>query len=142
MAIPSPENLEKYREIAAQLPTFSVECLKIAGKQGRIEPLLWNKAQWYIHERLEAQMRDLGMVRALILKGRQQGVSTYVAARFYHVCSRRKGKRVFILTHEEQATKNLFEMVERYHDNCGEAVRPMTSAANAKELYFGELDSG
>ena len=26
------------------------------------------------------------------------------------------GQRVFILTHEEQATRNLFEMVERFHD--------------------------
>src|SRR6266567_3764329 len=33
-------------------------------------------------------------------------------------------------------------MVERYHDNCSEALRPSTGAANAKELYFDQLDSG
>jgi hypothetical protein len=38
-----------------------------------------NKAQLYIHERLEAQRQgETGKVRALILKGRQQGASTYI----------------------------------------------------------------
>lgn len=140
MAIPSPENLEKYREIAAQLPTFSVECLKIAGKQGRIEPLLWNKAQWYIHERLEAQMRDLGMVRALILKGRQQGVSTYVAARFYHRTSTWKGQKALIVGHEQKSTDALFGMVKRYHEH--NRLAPETGSTNAKELVFSRIDGG
>jgi hypothetical protein len=103
---------------------------------------VFNRAQRYIHGEIEAQRKARGKVRALILKGRQQGCSTYVAARFYHRASRNGGLRVFILTHEEQATKNLFEMVERYHQNCGEGVRPSTGAANAKELYFDALDSG
>jgi hypothetical protein len=78
----------------------------------------------------------------MILKGRQQGCSTYIGARFYHRASRNVGLRVFILTHEDQATQNLFEMVERYHERCGDDVRPSTGAANAKELYFDQLDSG
>ena len=59
-----------------------------------------------------------GKVRALILKGRQQGCSTYVAARFYHRVTQHPGRRDFILTHEEDATQNLFAMVERFHQNC------------------------
>src|SRR5712671_428425 len=126
----------------ADLEHFSREHLRIRTKQGAILPLRFNRAQRYIHDQLEAQKAAGGRVRALILKGRQQGCSTYVAARFYHRCGRNTGMRVFILTHEEQATKNLFEMVERYHDNCTEALRPSTGAANAKELYFDQLDSG
>jgi hypothetical protein len=126
----------------ADLEHFSREHLRIRTKQGAILPLRFNRAQHYIHDQIEAQKAARGRVRALILKGRQQGCSTYVAARFYHRCGRNTGMRVFILTHEEQATKNLFEMVERYHDNCSEALRPSTGAANAKELYFDQLDSG
>ena len=121
---------------------FAAEHLRIRSKSGAIQPLILNRAQRFIHEKLEAQKAESGKVRALVLKGRQQGCSTYVAARFYHRCSRLRGLRVFILTHEEQATRNLFEIVERYHDNCGEALRPSTGAANAKELYFDQLDSG
>src|SRR5262249_17350324 len=52
------------------------------------------------------------------------------------------GTRVFILTHEEAATQNLFEIVERFHAHCDERIKPVTGAANAKELAFAAIDSG
>jgi hypothetical protein len=36
-----------------------------------------NAAQRLVHNALEEQKAKLGFVRALILKGRQQGISTY-----------------------------------------------------------------
>jgi len=78
----------------------------------------------------------------LILKGRQQGCSTYVGGRFYQRSTHGKGLRTFILTHEDPATQNLFEMVNRYHEHCPSLVKPSTGAANAKELNFDVLDSG
>lgn len=124
------------------LPFYAPECLRIRSKAGTVVPLRFNRAQAYIHDRLEQQRARIGRVRALILKGRQQGCSTYVGARYYHRCSHSKGVRVFILTHEDAATQNLFEMVERYHEHCPEEVKPQTGAANAKELNFALLDSG
>ena len=81
-------------------------------------------------------------MRALILKGRQQGCSTYVAARYYHKATHEYGSKAYILTHEDPATQNLFDMVKRYQDNCPEEFRPSTGAANAKELSFDRLDGG
>jgi DNA-binding XRE family transcriptional regulator len=121
---------------------FASEVLRIRTKSGAIEPIVFNRAQQHIHEKLEAQLAGLGRVRALILKGRQQGCSTYIGGRYYHRASRNRGLRVFILTHEHQATQNLFEVVERFHANCPDAERPSTGTANAKELYFDRLDSG
>ena len=130
------------RRLKANFIHYASKCLSIRTKAGAVEPLILNRAQSYIHGELEAQREATGRVRALVLKGRQQGVSTYVGARFYHRCTHSKGKRVFILTHEDAATQNLFEMVSRYHDHCPELVRPSTGAANAKEMYFDRLDSG
>lgn len=59
------------------LPFYAERCLHIRTKTGRVEPLVLNAAQRFIHERLEAQRAETGRVRALILKGRQQGCSTY-----------------------------------------------------------------
>lgn len=101
-----------------------------------------NEAQQYLHARLEDQRTATGKVRALVLKGRQQGISTYVGGRFYHRVTHNKGLRCFILTHEQDATNNLFGMVDRYHHHCPDLVKPTTSAANAKELYFDKLESG
>lgn len=121
---------------------YARNCLFIRTKTGEVEPFVFNKAQRYIHERLEEQRARTGRVRALVLKGRQQGCSTYVSGRYYKRTTWTKGVRTFILTHEDAATQNLFEMVNRYHEKCPPFVRPSTGAANAKELFFDALDSG
>lgn len=123
-------------------PHYAERCLRIRTKSGAVEKFRLNRAQRYIHARLEDQRSRTGKVRALILKGRQQGCSTLIGGRFYHRVSHSRGARVFILTHEDQATQNLFEMVNRYHEHCPDLVKPQTGAANAKELYFPALDSG
>lgn len=121
---------------------YAAKCLKIRTKAGKVVPLELNAAQRHIHAQVEEQRARTGKVRAIILKGRQQGCSTYIEGRFYWRVSHSKGVRAFILTHEEEATNNLFELAERYHENCPSLVRPSTSAANAKELHFDKLDSG
>lgn len=124
------------------LEFYARNCLKIRSKGGEIESFVFNRAQQFIHSRLEEQKTLIGKVRALILKGRQQGCSSYVSGRFYHASTWNKGVQTFILTHEDQATQNLFKMVNRYHDHCPIFVKPSTGAANAKELFFDKLDSG
>ncbi len=121
---------------------YASKCLKIRTKSGKVVPLELNEAQLYIHQRVEEQRARTGKVRAIVLKGRQQGCSTYIEGRFYWRVSHTRGVRAFILTHEEEATNNLFELANRYHENCPAHVRPSTSAANAKELHFDKLDAG
>lgn len=132
--------LEKLLEYRQNLQVHAQECLQIKAKSGQQIPLNFNKAQLYVHQRLEEQRARTGRVRALILKARQQGFSTYIGARFYSRASLMKGTNVYILTHEQAATDNLFAMVARYHEN--NPIRPSTGAANAKELLFSKLDSG
>lgn len=131
----------RYRD---DFKTYAGVCLKIRPKDPRAgnKPLLLNTAQRYVHQKLEDQRAETGKVRALVLKGRQQGMSTYIGGRFYWRTTHGKGIRCFILTHEQDATDNLFAMVERYHDHCPEIVKPSTGASNAKELLFDKLESG
>lgn len=124
------------------LPLYARECLFVRTKSMQVEPLRLNASQRYLHERLEEQRQRTGKVRMLVLKGRQVGISTYIAARFYHKTTHSRGARTFILTHEDRATDNLFDMVRRFHERCPEEVRPQTDAASAKELSFSLLDSG
>lgn len=136
------ERERRQLRIESRLEVFAPKCLSIRAKSGKTVPFVFNRAQAYIHDRLEAQRASLGRVRALILKGRQQGCSTYVGARYYRRTTLASGIRTFILTHEDAATQNLFEMVNRYHEHCPAEIRPSTGAANAKELFFDQLDSG
>lgn len=132
--------IEGLRRLRADDELFAAECLKIRTKQGHLEPFLFNKAQKYAHRMIEQQKADIGLVRAIILKGRQQGLSTYIGARFYKAASMYEGVRAFIMAHEDKATSNLYKMVRRYHDN--NPIAPSTGATNAKELVFDRLDSG
>lgn len=142
MTAPTDRELALRRRLRDEFTFYAPRCLFIRTKAGTVAPLKLNRAQQYIHQRLEAQRAETGRVRALILKGRQQGCSTYVGARFYHQTTHRKGLRTFILTHEDAATQNLFEMAHRYHEHCNPLVKPSTGASNAKELIFDRLDSG
>lgn len=124
------------------LKHYATKCLKIRTKNGSIEPFAFNKAQLYIHELIERQLLEAGKVRAIILKGRQQGCSTYVGARFYHKVTHSFGTQSFILAHELNATNNLFKMAKRFYEHTPNSVRPEISTSNSKELVFGGLDSG
>ena len=121
---------------------YAREILKVKNKRGEIVPFVFNQAQQYIHKKLEEQREKTGMVRAIILKGRQQGCSTYVTGRFFWKTSLTPGKNTYILTHEQAATDNLFGMTNRYLENCPDILLPTLGAANAKELKFSEIDSG
>lgn len=134
------QQLIQLSRLRGDFSLYAPECLKIKDKRGQLIPFKFNRAQIYINAKLEEQRARTGMVRALILKGRQLGASTLIGARYYHKASLAHGVSVFILTHEQAATDNLFGMVTRYHANT--PLRPSTGAANAKELVFNKLDGG
>ena len=123
-------------------PFYARNCLFIRTKDKGRQPLILNSAQEYIHSQIEKQREETGKVRAIILKGRQQGASTYVEGRYTWKVTHTKGVRAFILTHDGESTNALFEMSERYYNGLPKHVRPSLGASNAKELYFDKLDSG
>jgi len=141
----NPEQKAKLRRLHEDFPFYAENCLKIRIKKAvngqKIIPFVLNKAQKYIHAKLEAQKKEKGYVRALLLKGRQQGCSTLVEGRFFHKTTQRRGVKTFILTHEDKATANIFRMAKRYYEHCPPMMQPQIALSNAKELFFDKLDS-
>jgi hypothetical protein len=135
-------DIQKRKRLKLDFPFYAKNCLFIRTKDSGLKAFKLNKAQLFIHEKLEEQRERTGKVRAIILKGRQQGASTYIEGRFMWRVTHEKGVRAYILTHEDDASQNLFSMAKRYHEHLPEFVRPSTTAANAKELHFNLLDSG
>jgi hypothetical protein len=105
-------------------------------KPGEVIPFIWNAAQIELHGKLERQRDSRGLVRALILKARRLGISTYVGARYFHRTNLYRGHKAFILTHEDKATQTLFDMVRTMHDNMPADYRHSLLAANENELDF------
>jgi hypothetical protein len=133
------ETLAKYRD---DFLHYAPRALRIKTKTGEVKPFALNAAQVYIHHRLERQRAETGKVRVNLLKGRQQGASTLVQARFFWKTSLHPGQGALILTHLGDSTDALFGMTKRFHDLCPEELRPHTGAMNGTELLFDRLDSG
>jgi hypothetical protein len=66
------------RRLRADFVYYAATCLKIRPKDTSLgmQPFVLNEAQHYLHGRIEAQRERTGRVRVLVLKGRQQGIST------------------------------------------------------------------
>lgn len=121
---------------------YAAHCLKIRTKEGSVTPFVLNKSQEYALDKLLEQWLETGRIRAVVLKGRQQGFSTMIAGFYYWLTTHRRGFKTFILAHEAEATKTLFDMTRRYHENVPEIVKPSSKYASRHELVFGNLDSG
>jgi len=132
---------KKLRDIVRDFTLFAPDCLTIRTKSGSLAKLKLNRAQLYAHSRLEQQLKDIGKVRALVLKGRQQGLSTMIQARYFHKIITRMGTKAYILTHEAEATKNLFEMTKRYYDYLPRGLATKADRVSSKELVFEKYQS-
>ncbi|WP_461210088.1 hypothetical protein [Desulfocurvus sp. DL9XJH121] len=121
---------------------YAERCLSVRAKDGRVGRLVLNRAQAHLHAALENQRKRTGRVRAYVLKGRQQGASTYIGARFFHRVTHGRGLRALVMAHDMESTKNLLEMTRRFYRHCPPLVRPELGRDNARELEFPGLDSG
>ena len=112
------EYLRKRKRVwKADRPSFAADALKIRPKDGALRRFIFNSVQRNLDAALDAQRAELGMVRAIVLKARQMGVSTYVNCRFYHRMRHDPGYRTLIMTHREDATDNLAGMIKRFHEH-------------------------
>lgn len=137
----STARLQTFTRLKTDLPYYARHCLKIRDKSGKLIPFILNRAQTYVHARLEEQRKRTGRVRAVICKGRQQGCSTYISARFFHRATLKTGTNVFILAHISDSTRHLFKMVGAFYDNAPEPMKPAVKVSNQRNLEFEGIGS-
>lgn len=134
--------LGKFRE---DFELYAPRVLRIRPKEPEpgkgIVPLHFNRAQRILLEAVLRQLNTRGYVRAVVLKGRQQGLSTLIQALEYWWVSQRKGMRGIVVAHDKPSATTLFQMSRRYHNHCPEYLRPHTQYSSKTELVFNKLDS-
>tara|TARA_B110000977_G_scaffold148322_1_gene188084 strand:- start:1292 stop:2863 length:1572 start_codon:yes stop_codon:yes gene_type:complete len=129
------------KKLYSDFPYYAKAALRIRTKAGQIEPLNLNPAQTILDEAVTAQMKAEGKIRIIILKARQQGLSTYTGGYLYFSVSQQKARKAMVITHHADSTRALFDMTKRYHDNCPDALKPHTKYSSRKEISFDVLDS-
>ena len=127
--------LERYSKDFA---SFAEEQIKIVTKdatQGFV-PFQLNDAQKYITEKLTEQLNETGKVRAIILKARQQGISTYCAGRVFWKTYFNQHTRSVVMAHDSATSDALFNMSKNLIKNMAVELRPEDKKSNAKEIVI------
>ena len=130
--------LRKIRErLLYEFPFYSKSALKIRTKSGDIAPLNLNPAQEILQKAVDDQQKTEGKIRIIILKARQQGLSTYVGGHLYFSVSQNKARKAMVITHHADSTRALFDMTKRYHENCPEILKPHTKYSSRQRWPRG-----
>ena len=118
------------------LELFSEYALYIQTKGGNIVEFVFNTPQLIMHEWCEEQLALFGWIRAVLLKARQFGGSTYVAGRLFHKVSTRPNQHAKVVAHQAEPALKLLQMYQRFFDKMPEELRPMKRYQSKSELTF------
>ena len=137
----TPEQMKVRARLHKDFSLYARNALKIRTKTNEIKPLILNNAQTILEAAVQKDMASRGYVRIIILKARQQGLSTVVGGRCYFKVSQNRARKAMVVTHHADSTRALFDMTKRFHDQCPPILKPSTKYSSRKELSFDKLDS-
>ncbi len=115
---------------------YAENLLRIRTREGELRRLVPNAAQRAFEERAGRQN--------IVLKARQMGITTWVAARFFLRTITRPGTLTLQVAHTREAAESIFGVVRRMWEGLPEDLREgalRLSRANTGQMVFGEIDS-
>ena len=109
--------------------------LKIRAKDGSNRKLVLNRAQKEYSSRCGK--------RNIVLKARQVGITTYVAARFFVQTITLPGTLTVQVAHSQESAEMIFNIVRRFWENLPESIKSALakSRSNVRQMVFAALDS-
>jgi hypothetical protein len=111
--------------------------LKIRVKKGGIRYLKLNRAQQEYSRRCSN--------RNIVLKARQVGITTYIAARFFIQTITRPGTLTVQVAHSDESAQAIFNIVHRFWEKLPNARvhrgALVKSRSNLRQIVFPKLDS-
>lgn len=119
---------------------FKKQC-KVVSKSGELLNFIPNETQLIIHSEAEKQKSKTGKVRLIILKGRQQGCTTYIRMRFLHKITHTIGHKALVMVHLHDAGKNLFSQIRQCYDAIDWRFKPEFTKNNESVLAFDTIQS-
>jgi len=132
---------EQLRNIINDYRRYALNFLVLRNKRSELVPFKFNKTQ-EILDWIRGYARDNGLLeRYLILKARQKGISTYWEGVLDWMTSTRYNTKAVVIGHVEEASRNLFEMVQRFFKHKPEQLRPVTQNTNERKIKYLKLDS-
>ena len=128
----------KLNEYKSDFASFAEEQIKIITKdasQGFV-PFKLNACQKIITDKLNEQLKETGKVRAIILKARQQGISTYCAGRVFWKSYFTPYARSVVMAHDSATSDALFALSKNLIKQIDGDLSPTELRSNAKETII------
>lgn len=110
--------------------------LKIVNKEGKIVPLKFNYAQQILYDTIKKLRTENKLIRIIILKARQLGLSTVTGGIFCSNTLLNFNMNTGIITHKSDATANLFKMYKLMYHNLPKQLKPSVLKDNQNTLEF------
>ena len=110
--------------------------LWIRTKEGEERRLILKPAQKKLLDVVEGLEREGKPVRVIVLKARQEGISTLISGWIFARCATRENRVALLVAHVNDATANLHNMHLRFYDRLPGILRPLRAASNAIEIVF------
>lgn len=110
--------------------------VKIRDKSGSIIDFVMNEPQQRLYDIIKKLKQEKKPVRIIILKARQMGFSTETESILFKETTTKFNVNTGIITHQDEATTNLFNMSKRMYDYLPDEMKPALKNSNAKELIF------
>ncbi|MGO8758579.1 MAG: terminase [Terracidiphilus sp.] len=142
----SRKELEKFGRILDKRPEslggrtvgmrLAEELLVVRGRDGRPAKLKANAVQQAFEKRRGE--------RNIVLKARQMGLTTWVAARFFLKTITQPGTLTLEVAHTQEAAEEIFRIVHRFADWLPDRLRngPLkTARSNVRQIVFPEIDA-
>ena len=136
----SNTKLDTLRKLLGDEEFYFKSCLKILTKKSKLVPFELNQPQSRVKKLLDEQVEKIGRIRAIILKARQQGVSTYVQGKFFKKASTTKYRKTLIVSHELDSAEHIFGMSKLFLQELPPELIPMTRRTNRREILFENPD--
>ena len=132
------EKRNKLDAYSQDFSAFANEQIKIITKDARdgFVPFKLNECQERITAALDKQIKETGKVRAIILKARQQGISTYCAGRVFWKSYFTSYARSVVMAHDSATSDALFAMSKNLIKNMEGELSPNELKSNAKEIII------
>lgn len=119
---------------------FIEEHLYIKTKDQQIISLTLNHAQKLIYKKVQESRSNKKPIRIIILKARQEGVSTLCEALIFERTSRWQNTSSLIVAHEPDSTESIFAMSKLFYDMLEPTYKPMRRYDNKKQMLFENPD--
>lgn len=134
LKVPKSE-LDHLGKCLGDLGFYSKKHLLIVPKDESPKKLTFNRAQRIFHAKITEQKKARGRVRIICLKARQEGLSTYTAARFFREVHLIPYRKAMIVAHKAKASEALFAIYDRFYKNLEDGMRVET-VSNTKNNYL------